>query len=384
MKKKLTFIIVIGAFLLIQPISAQTWTSTKRLIWNSGKSENPSLAVDSSNNIHVVWLDDTPGNYEIYYKRSTNGGVSWSGTERLTWNSGSSSYPTIAVDSSNNIHLVWYDYTPGDSEIFYKRSTNAGGSWSEIKRLTWNAGGSLYPTIAVDSSNNVHVVWHDYTPGTVEIYYKRSTNGGIKWGGVKRLTWNSGESFAPEIAVDSSNNIHVVWYDFTPGNPEIYYKKSTDVGVTWSGVKRITWNSAESRDSAVAVDVSNNIHVVWYDGTPGNYEIFYKRSTNGGLSWSGSKRLTWNFGGSFSPGIAVDSSNNIHVTWYDFSPGNYEIFYRRSTNGGIKWEGVKRLIWNSGDSKHSAIAVDSNKNIHVVWDDVTPGNIEIFYRKGIQ
>jgi hypothetical protein len=384
MKKKFTLIFVIWAFLILQPIGAQTWTSTKRLVWNLGDSENASIAVDSSNHIHVVWLDDTPGNCEVYYKRSTNGGASWSGTKRLTWNSGSSVYPVITVDSSNNIHLVWYDYTPGDSEIFYKRSTNGGVNWSSIKRLTWNAGGSLYPTIAVDSSKNVHVVWHDYTAGNVEIFYKRSTDAGVTWGAIKRLTWNSGESFAPRIAIDSSNNIHVVWFDFTPGNAEIFYKRSTDVGKTWSSVKRLTWTSAESRDSAVAVDPSNNIHVVWYDGTSGNYEIYHKRSTNGGVNWSGTKRLTWKSGGSFSPAIAMDSNNNGHVVWYDFSPGNYEIYYKKSTDVGVTWSGVKRLTWTSGESRYTAVSLDSSNNIHVVWSDRTSGNWEIFYRKGIQ
>jgi hypothetical protein len=29
---------------------------------------NPAMAIDSSDTIHVVWNDDTPGNTEIYYK----------------------------------------------------------------------------------------------------------------------------------------------------------------------------------------------------------------------------------------------------------------------------------------------------------------------------
>ena len=73
-------------------------------------------------------------------------------------------------------------------------------------------------TIAIDLSNNIHVVWLDSTPGNYEIYCRKSTNGGVTWGGVKRLTWNSGSSYNPAIAMDSSNNIHVAWNDETPGN----------------------------------------------------------------------------------------------------------------------------------------------------------------------
>jgi hypothetical protein len=32
-------------------------------------SEVPALGVDSSGNLHLVWQDNTPGNYDIYYKK---------------------------------------------------------------------------------------------------------------------------------------------------------------------------------------------------------------------------------------------------------------------------------------------------------------------------
>jgi len=355
-----------------------SWEGTKRLTWNAGSSSYPAIATDSSGNIHVVWEDSTPGNDEIYYKRSTDGGSSWT-TKRLTWNAGSSYIPAIATDSSGNIHVVWYDYTPGNAEIYYKRSTDGGSSWQPTKRLTWNAGDSLWPSIATDPSGNIHIVWVDETPGNWEIYYKRSTDGGSSWT-TKRLTWNAGYSYEPAIATDPSGNIHIVWVDETPGNVEIYYKRSTDGGSSWT-TKRLTWNSGDSGLQAIATDPSGNIYVVWMDDTPGNREIYYKRSTDGGSSWQSTKRLTWNAGFSQCPAIVTDSSGNIHVVWEDTTPGNAEIYYKRSTDGGSTWT-TKRLTWNAGRSIRPAIATDSSGNIHVVWNDYTPGNEEVYYKKG--
>jgi hypothetical protein len=384
MRKCAILIILFGFILLIRPLSAQTWDEAKRLTWTSGDSESPAIAVDSSNVIHLVWQNDISGNTEIYYKKSTNGGVTWVGDKRLTWNAGGSGYPAIAVDSTDTIHVVWNDYTPGNSEIFYKKSTNGGGSWSGTVRFTWNSEISSDPAIAVDSSDTIHVVWYDYSPGTAEILYKKSTDGGDSWSGTQRITWNPGVSFDPVIAVDSSDTIHLAWYNYIAGYPEIFYKKSTDGGGSWIGAKRLTWTSNASYDPAIALDSSNYIHVVWYNWTPAGNEIFYKRSTDGGTNWSISRRFTWNTGISCCPALTVDMSNNIHLVWYDKTSGNSEIYHKKSTNGGVNWSGTRRLTWNSGSSLYPVLDTDTSTNIHLVWFDKTPGNFEIYYKKGIQ
>jgi hypothetical protein len=361
-------------------ISGQTWSALKRLTWNIGSSELPSIATDSGNVIHAVWFDEISGNNEIFHKRSSNSGTSWSANTRLTWNTGDSFGPSIAVDSSNQVHLVWYDLTPGNYEIFYKRSTDGGATWSALKRLTWNSGESQLPSIATDTSNRVHVTWYERTSGNNEIFYKRSTDGGVTWLGTTRLTWNGGLTFTPSIATDSGKGVHVVWHHYASTDFEIYYKHSTDGGATWSGITRLTWNTDDSIGASIAVDSSKRIHVAWDYGTPGLRDIYYKRSTDGGDSWSGITRLTWNSGDSYRLNLATDTSNGIHIVWTDNTPSNYEIFYKLSTNSGVNWSGAQRLTWNSGVSDQPDIAADSNNDIHVIWQDSSPGNSEIFYR----
>ena len=61
----------------------------------------------------------------------------------------------------------------GTIEIYYKRSTDTGLSWGAETRLTYNPSGSLFPSVSV-SGSAVHIVWEDYRAGNWEIYYKRS------------------------------------------------------------------------------------------------------------------------------------------------------------------------------------------------------------------
>jgi hypothetical protein len=127
MKRTGLMIIGLGFFFFTQAAQAD-WTPAKRLTWNSGISQYPAIALDSLGRLHVVWSDDTPGNKEIYYKKSTDGGTTWLPNQRLTWNSGGSKWPAIAIDSSDNLHIVWEDttLTPGNGEIYYRQSTDGG------------------------------------------------------------------------------------------------------------------------------------------------------------------------------------------------------------------------------------------------------------------
>ena len=81
----------------------------------------------------------------------------------------------------------------------------------------------------------------------------------------------------------SGDNVYVVWFDNTPGNPEILYKRSIDGGGDFGAAINLSNNVASSLDPAAGAS-GNNVYVVWYDNTPGNFEILYKRSTDGGVS----------------------------------------------------------------------------------------------------
>jgi hypothetical protein len=368
--------------LFLGQIALADWSAVRRLTWTSGYSIYQAIAVDSFGYLHLVWSEETPEDYEIYYKRSTDGGTSWSSNRRLTWSSGNSLNPNIAVDSSGGVHVVWSDYAPGNYEIYYRRSTDGGFSWLPSQRLTWTPAASELPAISVDGVDRIHVVWDDYTPGNRDIYYRRSVTGGAGWTPTQRLTWNSGDSFYPAIACSPAGHLHVVWSDDTSGSSEIYYMAGSDGGMNWSSARRLTWNSGDSDGPIIAAHASGLLHVVWWDATPGLSEIYYKNSPDGGVSWTSARRITWTPGASYSPAIQLGFSGQLHVVWRVDEASNGDIFYKKSTDGGTTWGSTQRRTWTSGWSASPAVALDSSGDLHVVWSDSTPGNYEIYYLKG--
>lgn len=111
--------------------------------------------------------------WDIYYKRSTDGGLTWTADRRLTDAPRLSQRPSIAM-SEDELHVVWFDGRDDNAEIYYKHSSDAGMTWEEDMRLTDAPGESLHASVAVSSEGDVHLVWFDHRDGNPEIYYKRS------------------------------------------------------------------------------------------------------------------------------------------------------------------------------------------------------------------
>ncbi len=373
-----TILLIIFTFILSVQISNAQWLTETRLTNAAGDSytsfNNATPLAANGNNIYAVWTDQRDGNDEIYFKHSSDLGITWGTDTRITNNSFFSGYPSIAV-SGSTLHLTWYDNRDGNDEIYYKRSTDGGNTWGTDTRLTTADSSSAYPSMSVVGSV-VHIVWRDSRFPVNEIYYRHSTDAGLTWGPETRLTNDPANSYSASVSA-SGNNVHVAWEDNRDGNGvEIYYKRSTDGGNTWGTDTRLTTSAGNSEYPCV-VSSDSIIHVAWNDNRDGNIEIYYKRSTDWGSTWSPDTRLTNSPGNSYRPSISV-SGTNLHMVWYDQRDGNYEIYYKNSSNYGVTWGTDTRISNNSFVSAQPFVAA-SGPSVNVIWDDNRDGNYEIYY-----
>ncbi len=336
----------------------------------------------SGNVLHVIWSDDRDGNREIYYKRSPDEGLSWGADARLTNNIAGSIFPSV-IASGSEVHVVWEEYRDGNNaEIYYKRSADGGITWGADTRLTFNPASSFSPSAAV-SGSVVHVVWFDTRDGNSEIYYKRSPDGGISWGTDTRLTINAAASAFPSVTV-SGSEVHVAWEEYRDGNGEMYYKRSTDGGLTWGTDTRLTFNIANSFSPSISASGSL-VNIAWHDERDANREIYNKRSPDGGLSWGTDTRVTNDTSVSSYASVSV-SGSNVHLAWINEPGGNLELYYNRSTDGGLTWGTETRLTNDSARSTDPAVDV-TGSTVHIIWTDardnfpVYTGNYEIYYKR---
>lgn len=71
----------------------------------------------------------------------------------------------------------------------------------------------------------------------------------------------------------------------------------------------------------------SNLYVVWQEGVSGNQEIFIRNSSNGGVTFGQTINISNNRGTSECPSISI-SNNKLHIVWEDDTLGNHEIYYK--------------------------------------------------------
>src|SRR5882762_5174706 len=371
---KLTAILI--SFLVASPLAAQqaqvVFSPPQNVSSNPGASYYPQVAVDSQGSINIVWLDQSPGYNAVFFSRSTDGGATFSTPQNLSNSPAGSSSPHIAMDSGGNINVVWVDNTPSNYQIFFSGSIDRGATFSTPMNISNDPRGADYPYMTVDSDDNINVAWV-VSPRVVPsiIFFSRSSDGGVTFSAPIALSTKP--SRLPLVAVDSAGNINVSWIEGNNGPVQVIFSRSSDGGATFTAPKVISDLYEVIGDLQMALDSKGNISAVW--GT-GPYEnIHLSRSSDGGATFSRTT-ITNNTGynGPQAPRIAIDSSDNINVVWNDSG----DIFFSRSSDGGATFSTPQNL---SNDLRVSAarIATDPSGNINVVWQDTTPGYYAVFF-----
>ena len=262
--------------------------------------------------------------------------------------------------------------------------------WEPDRRLTRTQAASetsinFARSIAADETGRVHLVWRDEQDGNPEIYYKRSPDGGVSWGPAIRLTNAAGRSENPSIAV-SGDTVAIVWMDQRTGAPQIWYKQSSDSGITWQPDVQITFSEGSGAFCSLAV-WGNARHVVYVDGRDGNAEVYYTRSLDAGVIWSAPVRLSALPHNSYTPTIAVWGSN-VYVAWTDTRhfarfDSLEEEYFRRSTDGGATFEPEQRLTTDPPESPANSWAPSlaaRDQYVWISWFDSRDGNFEIYFK----
>jgi hypothetical protein len=400
---------------------------------NNARDSVYAQVASSGENVYIVWQENPPSgfssqrdgliNYEIFIKKSIDGGQTFGDEINLSNNPGFSEHPQIAA-SGNNVYVAWIDNSPlvgsssqaeDNKKIMFKKSTDAGNTFGKTITLSDVQDADSSNLEMAAAGNNVYAIWQ-VTPLPPQlnadqdnvqpagIFLARSSDNGETFQGAKSLSGNVLKSY-PKVAA-YQNKVYVIWNVGIIGdntNPEnininndnnndsssrngIYFTKSFDGGNTFDKTLKLNANWSSVGESQIAAS-GNSVYVVW-GGNPdekvaGN--LFYTSSLDNGVSFSAARTLTerTTLNAEVS---AADNGSEVYLAWQGVLPDdNEEIFVKKSTDNGATFTKISQNVSNNeGISECTSISISEDpRKVYLAWEDSPSGNHEILFSHSI-
>ncbi|MDI6839604.1 MAG: alpha/beta fold hydrolase [bacterium] len=293
----------------------------------TGYNNQRKLAIDSQDNLHLVFSDDNI----VRYARSTDYGQSWSDKVVI----GNGRFPALAVDNVGKKNTCWINREGSEDVLYYCKNF---GEPQELLRMATGilVGGFAPPAIVVDDNDWVHIALK--TVKLVEqgfeyvIRYRTFPVGhpeGTDWETVASyLTWVEPKPLtSPSVDIDEYQRPHIAFtFPIEEEENTIYY--AVKIGGSWT-----------SRDIAKGSHPSMEIwdgytNVVWQGEDTEIYHIMGRIKPDG-IGWSRIRKISDSpYYASVYPVIV----GGCEVLWSEEQPDKSYQIYENHFNG-IGWEG---------------------------------------------
>ncbi|MGQ9926379.1 MAG: sialidase family protein [Chloroflexaceae bacterium] len=210
-------------------------------------------------------------------------------------------------------------------DVRYRRSSDGGLTWTRAENLSLLDGANLTPQIGADDLGQVHLLWEHRGAGlpgdTTLPIYRRSPDGGQSWAEPVPLGVADDRLSQVTLGIGRAGQLLAIYVSATSSN--ILFQHSNDSGRTWSPpglVPEITspaGSAASQRRLSLAADGAGRMHllVVGVVSTTGNDEPQLWHLTWDGLNWSAPEALTGPGAAPQSPGLVVERGNRLHAVW---------------------------------------------------------------------
>jgi hypothetical protein len=338
------------------------------------------LRTDADTNLHLLYRS----NGFLYYTFSSDKGQTWKNEELIPLPPSSSPQPsyvfeegfTLAIDTANRPHVVFVRRTPTHYQDIYiyevwhtQRTQN--GHWNTPQLLYRDQCYYLgYIQLEIDTNNYGHVCFTHVRNGYLYTHYFRfnSQTNEVISSSHKYFT----DAFTFDMALDQTGTPHVVYWYRGYYDIRVVYQTWTLGADHWSGPLTVAYGGDEFFNNApkITVGADNIVHIIWANQDAWfNINCWYRTRSQG--VWGNVEQATQNAGGQQS---LVLVNNQPCIIMNDFIQNDelfdYEIFYAlRGQNG---WLGGRENISASPDSRslHPHAVVIGN-TLYTCW---TEGN----------
>jgi Putative serine esterase (DUF676) len=375
-------------------VRSVAWVASDKVNTDTGTAlqDNVVFVVGSDGTLYAVWEDSRNGNTDIYFSsRIPTTGV-WAAETKLNTDTGTTGQrtPSIAIDGSGNLYVVWADDRNGatNTDIYFAKRT--GTTWSANIKVNGDTATAIQsnPRISVSSAGIAVAVWYDGRSSQTNIYSARLAAGSTTWSTNYNITTSntSAVKATPDVAVATDGTAWATWQDNRTGGGDIYVASLGPTATAWSTNTKVSDDSGASaldKSPRIGLTSANLPVLAWLDGRTTNAQVRVANRTSGG-TWNASVQVS---DASAKPAtglaLAVKADGGIIVAWDDTQATS--AIWGAQCESGSGTSSVTRCApaekWSdqTGASSHPAIVVSPTK-VYLGWRDDTAGGGDIRIR----
>jgi len=309
------------------------WRVAEQIQSTKNNMEQINIAVDSQDGIHALWSqveDPAPvaegttetilTNDAIYY--SYWGGSSW--TKPLPiYSALEDSVGRMAVDigQDGKISLVWKDEAARKLHYTWAVADQAGSAleWAALADLPVDEMTADMPDLVIDPSGTLFVVYAVPINETRGVYLLSSTDGGKNWSDPQMILDGIQAGLEvvqePLLRAGSDGSLHLLVGDgmlnVSGVMNRVLYLQSTDHGATWTAAQSVS--SRRVKQYRLLTAAPNTVHRIWQEESEQGDVVYHQLSLDGGETWSRVGQV-FNGTGNFWLGDAVtDIAGQLHL-----------------------------------------------------------------------
>ena len=245
--------------------------------------------------------------------------------------------------------------------------TTRDNAWLVAQIIESESGNAYAPEIAVDADGNAIAIWRQWGGSGYDVWVNRYRPA-IGWQTAEKIDdKDSGNTASLAIGLDPAGNALAVWAESDGTRDNIWSNRYT-VGGGWGSPELIESDDSGSAESPrVAVDAAGNAVAVWYQSDGLRTSIWANRYT-AGAGWGTAALIeTDDTGYALEPRVAVDAAGNALAVWRQADGARWNVWANRYTTG-VGWGTAVVIETNNGGTGYPQIAMDSAGNAMAVWD----------------
>jgi hypothetical protein len=166
------------------------------------------------------------------------------------------------------------------------------------------------------------------------------------------------------------------WLSRPVGGDQVKLIHYSRLNRKWSDPEEVSPRHEDVLRSAVAIDGSGRVWVIWSANRAGNFDIYARYSDRG--RWSREVRISSDPGTDVNPVAATDSSGRVWVAWQAFRGGNLDIL--AAVQMGDRFTPEQRVSFSPASDWDPAIAAGPRGEIAVTWDTYDKGDYDVYAR----